>query len=119
MRDKTEAKIQQEMFMWANNNFCLKHHKPRCIFYSIPNDSSSKEETMRKLATGMKPGASDFVFVIPNKTLYFEVKTPTGTQSDNQIEFQQQIESLGFEYFLVRSLDDFKTIINKLLKTCF
>lgn len=112
MKEKTEARIQQEIFVWANNNFCLKHHNPKCIFYSIPNDSSSKEETMRKLATGMKPGASDFVFVIPNKSIYFEVKTPTGIQSENQKEFENDIKALGFEYHLVRSLDEFKKIIN-------
>jgi len=111
MKDKTEAKIQQEIFMFAVNNYCLKHHNPKCIFYSIPNDSSSKEETMRKLATGMKSGASDFVFVMPNKAMYFEVKTETGTQSENQKEFEKDIKALGFEYHLVRSLDDFKTII--------
>ena len=48
MRDKTEAKIQQEIYAYFNNTFCLKHHTPRCIIFSVPNDSSSKEETMRK-----------------------------------------------------------------------
>lgn len=111
MKDKTEAKIQQEIFIWANNNLCLKHHSPRCVFFSVPNDSSSKEETMRKLATGMKAGASDFVFVMPNRAVFFEVKTPTGTQSDSQKDFQKQVEALGFEYYLVRSLEQFKQIV--------
>jgi hypothetical protein len=112
MKDKTEAKIQQEIFMFAVNNYCLKHHSPRCVFFSVPNDSNSKEETMRKLATGMKPGASDFIFIMPSRCLFFEVKIKTGKQSDNQIEFEQQVKALGFEYYLVRSLEEFKNIIN-------
>jgi hypothetical protein len=111
MKDKTEAKIQQEIFMYLKNNFCLNHHNPKCIVYSIPNDSSSKEETMRKLATGMLPGASDLVFVSPNRVLFLEVKTPTGTQQDNQKQFQKDIENLGFEYHLIKSVADLTKII--------
>ena len=109
MKDKTEAKIQQEIFMWFNNEYCLKFHNPRCCIFSVPNDSSSKEETMRKKATGLLSGVSDLIVLFPNLAVFCEVKTPKGVQSDNQIEFQNHVESLGFEYILVRSLDEFKT----------
>ena len=68
---------------------------------------------MRKKATGLLSGVSDLVILFPNKTVFCEVKTPTGTQSDNQIEFQKHVESLGFEYILVRSLDEFKAKIQQ------
>lgn len=108
---KTEAKIQQEIFMYLVNNYCLEHHKPRCVFYSIPNDSSSKEETMRKLATGMKAGAADCVFLMPNRCIFIEVKTDTGVQSDSQKEFEKQVKELGFEYYLIRSLEQIKKLL--------
>lgn len=106
MRDKTEAKIQQEIFMYLKNNYCLLHHDPKCVIFSVPNDSSSKEETMRKLATGMLPGASDMIFVRPNEVLFIEVKTDTGTQQPNQKEFKQSVEKLGFRYVVWRSKED-------------
>ena len=109
MKEKTEAKIQQEIFCWFNNEYCLKFHNPRYCIFSVPNDSSSKEETMRKKATGLLSGVSDLIVLFPNRAIFCEVKTPTGTQSETQKDFQKHVESLGFEYILVRSLDEFKT----------
>ena len=114
MKDKTEARIQQEIFMWFKNNFCLNHHSPKNLIFSVPNDSSSKEETMRKLATGMLAGASDLIIVQPNKITFVEIKTATGVQSDVQKQFQKDVESLGFEYKLIRSLENFQQFV----KTC-
>ena len=115
MKDKTEAKIQAEICCWFNNNFCLKFHNPRCCIFSVPNDTKDKEETMRKIATGLKRGASDLIVLFPNHVVFCEVKTPTGIQSEAQKDFQEQVEKLGFEYILVRSLDEFKIKINKYL----
>jgi hypothetical protein len=113
MRDKTEAKIQQLCWMWYKNNYCLNHHNPKHVIFAVPNDSSSKEETMRKLATGMLAGVSDFIVIQPNKVLFFEVKTETGKQQPNQKDFESSVTALGFEYYLVRSLEQFKKIITE------
>ena len=115
MKEKTESKIQSEIVAWFNNNFCLKFHNPRYCIFSVPNDTQNKEETMRKLATGLKSGASDLIVLFPNRAVFCEVKTPTGVQSEAQADFQEQVENLGFEYILVRSLLDFQNKINKLL----
>lgn len=116
MREKTEAKIQSEICCWFNNEYCLKFHKPRYCIFSVPNDTQNKEETMRKLATGLKAGVSDLIVLFQNKTVFCEVKTPTGVQSEAQKEFQKQVENLGFEYILVHSLDEFKISIDKYFK---
>ena len=115
MKDKTEAKIQSEICCWFNNNFCLKFHNPRYCIFSVPNDTTNKEETMRKIATGLKSGASDLIVLFPNRAVFCEVKTQTGVQSEAQKDFQEQVENLGFEYILVRSLLDFQNKINGLL----
>ncbi len=107
--DKTEARIQQEMFIWFNNNYTIKGLG---LFASIPNDSKDAKEQMRKKATGMKVGHSDFNVYLPGGiTLFFEVKTPIGRQSDHQKRFELEVNNLGFKYFLVRSLDEFKKIV--------
>jgi len=49
--------------------------------------------------------------LLPNKILFIEVKTDIGTQSKEQKNFQERVEKLGFEYHLVRSLEDFKCVI--------
>lgn len=109
----TENKIQQQMFVWFQNNYSLKDNI-KGIFASIPNDSKDPKEQMRKKATGMKVGHSDFNIYMNGKCYFFEVKTPTGVQSDSQKRFESEVKSLGFEYYIVRSLDEFKNKIHYL-----
>jgi hypothetical protein len=109
----TENKIQQQMFVWFQNNYSLKDNV-KGIFASIPNDSKDAKEQMRKKATGMKVGHSDFNIYMNGRCYFFEVKTPTGVQSDSQKRFESEVKSLGFEYYIVRSLDEFKNIIHYL-----
>ena len=110
MRNKTEAQSQAEIVEWFNNNFCLKNHIPRGIIFSIPNGGSrNKVEAMTLKATGLLAGASDTILILPNgKLIFCEVKTETGSQSPEQIDFQKRVEALGFEYWLVRGLADFQ-----------
>ena len=67
---------------------------------------------MRKKSTGLKAGVSDLIVLFPKKVLFIEVKTENGVQSEKQKEFENILINLGFEYHLVRSLDQFKKIIN-------
>ena len=111
MKDKTEARIQQEIFSFYKNNYCLNFHDPKHLIFAVPNDSSSKDETMRKLATGMLPGASDLIIVQPNRVIFVEIKTDSGTQQPNQKQFEADVKALGFEYFVIRSLEQFKNLL--------
>lgn len=60
-----------------------------------------------------KAGSPDFyIFCKGGKTLMVEVKNEKGKQNENQKEFQDKITKLGFNYYIVRSVDD----VDKLLK---
>jgi hypothetical protein len=110
VRSRAEDSIQQEMFMWYKNTYCLKHHVPRRMIFSVPNEG--KPELVR---TGLYPGASDLIIIhYPHPPIFVEVKTPTGIQKPEQKEFQQHIESLGYKYFLVRTLEEFQAVIDGL-----
>lgn len=62
--------------------------------------------------TGLPPGFSDLI-ILYNRTIYFcECKTATGRQREDQIRFQKYIESHGYIYFIARSIDDVKKILN-------
>lgn len=108
MEEKSEERIQQEQVMWYINHYCLKHHKPRNLIMSIPNEG--KPQLVR---TGLYRGASDLVLIHFGQVLFIENKTSTGRQSQQQKDFQAHVESLGFPYYLCRSLDDFKEVIAK------
>ena len=111
---KTEDKLQQEIVMWYRNTYCLKHHNPRNIIFSVPNDSKNAVEQIRKIATGLYAGVSDLIMIHFGKVYFFEVKTDTGRQSEKQIDFQKLVENQGFQYFLVRNLKNFQEICNSL-----
>lgn len=112
----SEAQIQASMVRWYNNTYCLAHHSPRHIIFSVPNGGTRNalEATSLK-AQGLLPGVSDIIIVRPNRTLYVEVKTRTGKQSKEQIAFMQRVQALGHVYVLVRSLDEFKSFIESTL----
>jgi len=105
---KTESKIQQECLMHFRNTYCLKHHNPQCLMFSVPNEGKNAIEQMRKIQIGLMSGVSDTIIVMPNRVIFCEFKDDKGKQSPQQIDFQIKVENLGFEYWLVRSLDEFK-----------
>jgi len=106
---QSEDKLQATCFQWANNNYCLKHHKPRLSVFSVPNGGTrNKIEAMTLKSTGLKAGVSDLIALFPGKAVFFELKTETGRQSPEQIDFKTVVEALGFEYHLIRSFDQFK-----------
>jgi hypothetical protein len=51
-------------------------------------------------------GSPDIVCVVNGQYVGIEVKAPRGRQSENQKEFQRQLEAAGGRYLLVYSLDD-------------
>lgn len=106
MRD--ESAIQQEIFMYYQNNFCTKKEILPHFIFSVPNDGKDLKEQMRKKATGLKSGVSDMIIIQPNRCIFVEIKTETGQQSDKQKEFQKTVEALGFEYWVIRSLEQLK-----------
>jgi len=107
-----EELIQYQIVEWFNNSFCLKFHDPRCCIFSVPNDTSDIRELMRKKSTGLKAGVSDLIVLFPARVIFCEVKNEIGTQSTAQKDFESQVKALGFEYYVVRSLSQFKEIIS-------
>lgn len=65
----------------------------------------------RLRATGLIKGVSDTIIVLPGKVLFIEFKTDTGHQSDHQKEFQHTVTDMGHEYHIIRSLEQFKSLI--------
>jgi len=109
----TESKLQQEIVNYYNNNYCLKFHDPRGMIFSIPNGGTrNKLEAITMKATGLLAGASDLIVITPNgKLMFIELKTETGIQSEKQKDFQIRVNNLGYEYHLIRNLENFILLI--------
>ena len=55
---------------------------------------------------GSHKGFPDLTAIKDGRTVYVEVKTETGKQSDAQIAFQREVETRGAEYIVARSTSD-------------
>ena len=105
----SEDILQAEIFKWYFNNFCTKKKNPKHCIFSVPNGGyRSKREAAKFKATGLVAGVSDLIVIQPNRVIFIEVKLEKGRQQPNQIEFEKNVKALGFEYYVVRSLEDFK-----------
>ncbi len=112
---KTEIKIQSEIVQWFRNNYCLRHHNPRYEIFSVPNESAYNNNQFK--AMGVRSGVSDLIVLLNKKTLFIELKNETGKQRDSQKDFETVVQKLGFDYYIVRTLEEFKTIIENETKT--
>lgn len=63
------------------------------------------------------PGLSDLtLYADKGKTVFIEIKTPTGRQSQQQKRFQRAVENLGYEYIIIRSLEEAEELCLRLRK---
>lgn len=88
------------------------------IWFHIPNETIAKTknkllEIQKKCSLGMIPGAPDFVFLAPNKSLCIELKIAAGKLSNNQKLFKSWSKNCGVNYCVARSVDDVKHILAK------
>ena len=107
-----ESQIQRNIVKW----FRLKY--PRYIISAIPNGGArqAREAAILK-QEGVLAGFADLILIADNSVLFVEVKTEKGRQSERQKDFQKRVNLLGFEYIIVRSLNDFISSTEKWLKS--
>lgn len=104
----TEAQLQQQVIIWFRNNYQM-HGKG--LIFSVANESTYKNKVFKN--TGTMAGVSDLIVVLNGKTIFVELKTETGIQSEKQKEFETKVKQLSQEYYLIRSLEQFKNEIKR------
>jgi hypothetical protein len=89
------------------------------LLFAVPNGGSrNKIEAAKLKATGVTPGVSDLIFLLPRHgfpNLVIEMKTPTGSQSPEQKAWQKEVEAAGSKYVICRTVDEFIATINNYL----
>lgn len=106
---KGEERIQGECVTWYNNNYCLKFHKPRNIIFHVPNENQHFHTNIGVLA-----GVADLVLIHNGATVFIEMKDHKGKQGPKQIIFEDRVKEHGLPYYLCRSLEEFKEVIESL-----
>jgi hypothetical protein len=104
--------LQSQIYKYYHNNYCTKLNNPPHLIFSVPNGGfRNKIEAMKMKATGLLAGVSDLIVIQPNRIIFIELKILKGNQSSQQKEFEEKIKKLGFEYYVCKSLEEFKIII--------
>ena len=91
------------------------------------NEGSEHSEKDRRRqaihkAEGTVAGVPDLILFVPAtnhdpvfRGLGIEMKTPTGRQSQEQKDYQKMFEAAGYKYVIVRTIDEFKAIVDDYL----
>lgn len=132
MREE-EHNIQAACVRWFN----LQWPEYRGLLFAVPNGGARSKATAGKLkAEGVVPGVADLILLVPHLGfphiiegnademvsyvgtadlfcgLCIEMKTAKGHQSPEQKEWQTKVESKGYRYAVVRSLEEFMFVVN-------
>lgn len=114
---ETEHKLQVTLVNW----FRLQHRKHEGLLFAIPNGGQRNAVVAAKLkAEGVVAGVADLMLCVARKGyhgLFIEVKVKKNysKQSERQRIFQLNVEKEGYLYVVVRSLDDFRQVIDDYL----
>ena len=109
---QSEDQLQAEVYQFFHNNY----PNLRGLLFACPNGGRRNPREAQKLkATGVVAGVADLLFIYKSKIYCFELKTPTGTQQKVQKDWQLIVENQGVDYFVVRSLDEYKLIIERII----
>lgn len=103
----TETQLQSTIFQWHWNNF----PEQRGQLFHVNQKSRNAIEGNHMKAMGVIAGVSDLILIQQGKVLFIELKTEDGTQKPAQKKFQQVVETLGHQYYIIRNLQDFKKLL--------
>jgi hypothetical protein len=106
----TEHQIQAQIVAYFNTSFPTLR---KCLFH-VNNKARNSIEGAKFKALGTVAGVSDLILIATGQTLYIELKDDKGKQQPDQMEFQRQITALNHQYHIIRSLEEFKALLNTL-----
>lgn len=110
-----ESQLQQQCVTW----FRIAHKQ--AIIFAVPNGmhlaGGAKQRAIqmqRFKREGLLPGVSDLVIVHAGGVAFVELKDDDGTQSKEQMAFESAVGALNQGYFVVRSFDEFRGIVDQI-----
>lgn len=122
---QNESKLQIACVKW----FDLQYPHLKNNLFAIPNEGArTPANGARMKAQGRRAGVADmFLTVVKKKAetgttvtfecagLFIEFKADKGKQNENQLAFENAVKSKGYEYVIMRSFDEFKSLIEDYL----
>jgi len=112
MSEQTEKALQQACFTWFHNTYPAF----RGTMWMTHNQATNRKQGAILKGMGMVAGVSDLLWLHRGVLHALELKTDIGKQSSNQMQWCECIEAQGATYDIVRSLDEFKSIVNAYIR---
>lgn len=123
MRKYEESNLQKQCVAW----FRAQYPQYAMLLIHVANEGNGNRVSgaIHK-AEGVVKGVSDLIFFMPAdnyrkaigeqgiewiityKGLCIEMKTPKGSQSQEQKDFQKMVEAAGYKYIVVRNFEAFQ-----------
>lgn len=86
------------------------------LIFHVPNGEHRHIAVAKKLQRmGVLPGVADFLCFTPSRKIAIELKDEAGEQSKEQERFEKRWRSLGGEYHLCRTLENFKQLVTGIM----
>lgn len=110
----------------TNDETCLQKHQKqwldktgiwsRLLIFHVANERKGGFGTqMHFKRMGVRSGVADWLIFRGARRVAIENKDDEGEQDADQERFQKQWEAAGGEYFLVRTLEEFQSVVNGLM----
>lgn len=110
-KKQSELQIQAECWQWAWNKFPKQLRRK---IYSINNNPRNVIHGTQMQAAGCIAGILDMFILLPKqRIIWIEFKTDTGVLSKDQKKFISILNDLGHIHYIVRSFEQFQSIIYK------
>ena len=115
---------RKDIFFWRQNSGSFTE-KAKSVLSKIINSTPGLSSAIKARIVGSfyrqighydcasVKGLPDIIVIQNGKFIGLEVKTKTGRQRETQKKVQSKIERVGGEYYIVRSVDDVKEILDK------
>lgn len=99
----TEDQLQAQIFQYHWNNYPAE----RGLLFHVNNKARNAIEGNHMKAKGVVSGVSDLIYLKSGgKPLLMELKLPGATQSQVQVDWERAVIAAGYEYMIVRSLQE-------------
>lgn len=105
----SEIKLQAACFQWFWNNY----PEHRGLLYMNYNNAKNKTHGAILKAIGMVAGVADLTLLTANGAVFIELKTEAGKQSQAQIAWCEKVRQFGYEYHIVRTLEEFHELVRQ------